>query len=182
MFKKHFSEEEKKYYNIIKNHRKNVKQAFELLQINFGELFANLTKKQFNHLKKQIDTHDLSKLKKEEFKAYCINFFCKEKTEIIQNNFDMACLHHHRTNPHHHQYWLLKRNDGELVALDIPQVNLLEMICDWWAFSIQEGDLCLINSWYETYKDKMILSKKTRETVEEILNKIKTKFKKIISF
>lgn len=49
------------------------------------------------------------------------------------------------------------------------------MICDWWSFSWNKGDLYEIFNWYEEHKDKMILHERTREKVEFILYKMKDK-------
>ena len=61
------------------------------------------------------------------------------------------------------------------VALDIPYKYVIEMICDWWSFSWSKGDLYEIFNWYDKHKDRMILSKNTRELVEDILDQIKNK-------
>ena len=49
------------------------------------------------------------------------------------------------------------------------------MICDWWAFSWNKGNLNEIFNWYEKHMDYMKLSDATRKTVEDILSKIKKK-------
>ncbi len=51
----------------------------------------------------------------------------------------------------------------------MPYNYIIEMICDWWAFSWAEGDLSEIFSWYDEHKDYIKLNPKTRETVEDIL-------------
>jgi hypothetical protein len=49
------------------------------------------------------------------------------------------------------------------------------MICDWWAFSWNKGNLYEIFKWYDQHKAYMKLSGKTRKTVEDILEKLKAK-------
>lgn len=46
---------------------------------------------------------------------------------------------------------------------------IIEMICDWWAFSWEKGNLSEIFSWYDEHKDYIKLHPNTRETVEDIL-------------
>lgn len=60
--------------------------------------------------------------------------------------------------------------------MDMPYEYILEMICDWWAFSWSKGNLGEIFTWYEEHKNYMKLSPKTRKTVEDILDKISDKF------
>lgn len=57
----------------------------------------------------------------------------------------------------------------------MPHNYIIEMICDWWAFSWAKGNLYEIFSWYDAHKHYMKLSDKTRKTVEDILEKIKAK-------
>lgn len=54
----------------------------------------------------------------------------------------------------------------------MPENYILEMICDWWAFSWQNENLYEIFDWYDKHKDHMDLSNNTRKTVEDILTKM----------
>ena len=49
------------------------------------------------------------------------------------------------------------------------------MICDWWSFSWTKGNLFEIFEWYDSHKNYMMLSEKTRRFVESYLEKIKSK-------
>ena len=62
--------------------------------------------------------------------------------------------------------------------MDMPYNYVIEMICDWWAFSWMKGDLTEIFKWYDEHKEYMKLNDKTRETVEYILDKISEKVNK----
>ena len=57
----------------------------------------------------------------------------------------------------------------------MPYKYIVEMVMDWWSFSHAKGNLYEIFSWYDEHKAYMKLSNKTRKTVEDILEKIKTK-------
>ena len=57
----------------------------------------------------------------------------------------------------------------------MPYNYIIEMICDWWAFSWNSGNLNEIFDWYDEHKDYMKLSEKTHKMVEDILSKIKDK-------
>ena len=63
---------------------------------------------------------------------------------------------------------------GEII-LDMPCNYILEMICDWWAFSWQKGKLDEIFSWYDEHSEYMKLHPTTRKTIENILVKMKAK-------
>lgn len=57
----------------------------------------------------------------------------------------------------------------------MPVNYILEMICDWWAFSWTKGNLFEIFNWYDEHKKHMKLASNTRKQVEDILRQIKEK-------
>ena len=61
----------------------------------------------------------------------------------------------------------------------ITKNYILEMMCDWWAFSWAKENLTEIFDWHAKHRDYMKLSDKTRKTVEDILDKIKQKLEEI---
>ena len=54
----------------------------------------------------------------------------------------------------------------------MPYNYIIEMICDWWSFSFKQGNLYTIFDWYDSHKDYIKFSDKTRTIVEDILMKI----------
>ena len=70
-------------------------------------------------------------------------------------------------------------DDGTSTVLDMDYPYIIEMICDWWSFSWERGDLYLIFDWYNTRKKGIRLSKKTRATVEDILAKLEDRLIKV---
>ena len=165
------------YDNYLEEHIKNVKIAFEWMLINIPELFKDYDSEYLGEvLLNKIDQHDKSKYSEEEYFAYCEYFYGSNKdTKETLENFNAAWLHHQHYNPHHWQHWLLRQDDGETRALEMPYNHLLEMICDWWAFSWKQGNLYEIFDWYEINKHKQVLHDSTKKTVEMILNKLKIK-------
>ena len=95
------------------------------------------------------------------------------------NDFKYAWLRHIHNNPHHWQYWILHNDDpGEgKVILEMPYNYIIEMVCDWWAFSWAKGDLTEIFNWYDQHKNYMELGEKTRKQIEIILSAIKDSLK-----
>lgn len=115
--------------------------------------------------------HDASKSKPDEYEAYDAYFYGGNRSYAVVQAFQRAWLLHIHRNPHHWQHWVLINDDpgeGE-VLLEMPYNYIIEMICDWWAFSWAEGNLSEIFSWYDEHKDYIKLNPKTRETVEDIL-------------
>lgn len=97
-------------------------------------------------------------------------WMCDNLPDIIIDEFEFSNI-----NYHDWQYWVLINDDPEegTIALDMPYEYIVEMICDWWSFSWKTGNLYGVFDWYDEHKERMILSTKTRTTVEDILNKIK---------
>ena len=99
---------------------------------------------------------------------------------MVKHGFDLAWLHHQHNNPHHWQHWLLREDDGNMKALEMPFNYVVEMICDWWSFSWTNGNLYEIFDWYKENKPKMLLHKNTEKLVEQILDILKTTMENVV--
>lgn len=162
-----------KYDEYLHKHINSVKMAFDWLVVNIPELFVEYDADVLGCI---ISSHDVSKWDDEEYFAYCEYFYGEHKTEQwVQDEFDYAWLHHQHNNSHHWQHYLLRQDDGTLKALEMDYIDVIEMVCDHWAFSWVKGDLTEIFSWYEENKSKMELHPKTQELYESILEQIKNK-------
>ena len=163
----------KEYDEYLYEHIAHVNNAYDWLRKHLADVAAPYGG--FSSLL-YFGQHDESKYSYEEYNAYD-TYFYGEKTKEVKENFNYAWLHHIHNNPHHWQYWVLVSDDPEegTIALDIPYKYAIEMICDWWSFSWKTGNLYEIFDWYESHKKRMILSKNTRELVEQILGQIKEK-------
>lgn len=165
------------YDRYLSQHIENVNKGFYWISDNLPELTQNVYVNinwtfGFKH-------HDESKTDIEEYAAYDKYFYGGNKSYQVVQDFNYAWLRHIHRNPHHWQYWVLINddpNEGEII-LDMPYRYILEMVCDWWAFSWAKEDLTAIFKWYDKHKDYIKLSDKTRATVEDILDKIKAKLK-----
>lgn len=111
--------------------------------------------------------HDLSKLLPSEFVAYREYFYGDlSHTDECATNFDYAWNTHQKRNKHHHQYYLLKNDDGVLHPLEMPINYRREMVADWRGAGIAINGKDEVLSWYTKNKDKMILAPITRKWVE----------------
>lgn len=157
----------KKYSDYIIDHCDNVRKAYDWL----------VTRKIIeNKFSAQISTHDVSKWTPEEYDAYD-KYFYGTKTAEVKEAFDYAWLHHIHQNPHHWQHWVLVNDEDGTKALEMPEECVVEMICDWWAFSHKSENLEEIFKWYKEHKANMIMHKNTKTMVEDILDKIKKELK-----
>lgn len=156
------------YDQYLDQHRKNVLKGFNWLVDNLPEFFNGVDT---YAIATQILMHDNSKTSKEEYAAYREYFYGGNRSFLEVTNYQKAWLHHIHNNPHHWQHWVLINDDqdeGE-VALEMPYECIIEMICDWWAFSWQKGDLSEIFSWYDKHQNYIKLASGTRRIVEDIL-------------
>ena len=178
-----------KYEEYLESHINNVKKCYEWLKENLPELLSvdNYADESsyYGEIEDIIAQHDKSKYIKVpdvdnyyellcEYDAYA-EYFYGEKTEETKQHFDRAWLSHIHQNPHHWQHWILQNDEDGLRVLDMPYVFIVEMIADHWSFSWKSGNLYEIFDWYNSRKDKILLSDKTRKTYEKILSKIRTK-------
>lgn len=163
----------REYDLYLQEHKANVKKGFDWIKANLPILLKPLS--DTTDLEWQIGMqHDFSKNDPEEYNAYDAYFYGGNRSYEVVQNFNYAWLRHIHNNPHHWQHWVLNNDDpeeGEII-MDMLYNYIIEMICDWWSFSWANGDLTEIFKWYDEHKDYMKLSPKTRETVEDILNKI----------
>lgn len=163
----------REYDLYLEQHKGNVAKGFEWFRENLPEVLNGL-----DNLEWQVCiAHDQSKTEPDEYEAYDKYFYGKNKSYQVMQDFNLAWLKHIHRNPHHWQHWILINDnpkEGKIV-LDMPKNYIIEMICDWWAFSWKAGNLFEIFKWYDEHKDYMKLSPKTRKTVEDILEQIKTK-------
>lgn len=163
------------YSKYLDQHIRNVAKGFEWIKENLPEVLNGV------YCEWQVCYgHDFSKFGVEEYDAYD-KYFYGTKTAEVEKEFNLAWLHHIHHNPHHWQHWVLINDDpGEgMVILDMPHNYIIEMICDWWAFSWAKDNLHEIFNWYDAHKDYMKLSPATRATVEDILAKIKEKLEEV---
>ena len=160
-------------YDIyLEKHKANVKKGLDWILENIPNILEN----NYNFCNVEFN-HDQSKSEPDEYDAYDAYFYGGNRSYEVVDNFKLAWLKHIHRNPHHWQYWVLINDDPDegMVILDMPDNYIIEMICDWWAFSWAKGDLYEIFNWYDKHKDYMKLSHKTRDRVEYILNIMKAK-------
>lgn len=163
------------YDQYLANHRANVKRGFDWLCENLPDVTNDISDAAW-----QIEfAHDKSKDKEDEYNAYDAYFYGNNRSYKVVQDYQRAWLTHIHRNPHHWQYWILIHDDmenGELeTILEMPYDYIVEMICDWWSFSWQSGNLYEIFKWYEEHSKYIKLAQTTKITVEYILDNMKKK-------
>lgn len=159
------------YDSYLEQHKANVKKGFEWIR----EHIPDILQLDFDYEWQICLNHDHSKTEPDEYEAYDAYFYGGNRSFDVVQNFNKAWLLHIHRNPHHWQHWVLindEPNEGEIV-IQMPINYIVEMICDWWAFSWNKGDLTEMFSWYEERKNYIKMHKNTRKTVEDIFAKIK---------
>lgn len=173
----------REYDLYLEEHKANVAKGYRWIRENLPELIELYYGNEFDLEQQICFQHDASKTEMDEYVAYERYFYGgpSGRSYGAVKEFNYAWLRHIHRNPHHWQYWVLINDDpdeGEVI-LDMPLNYILEMICDWWAFSWKSGDLYEIFNYYDKHKDYMKLSPDTRNTVEMILGKILLKLDEI---
>ena len=163
------------YDRYLEEHLANVKKGFYWIRKGLPELLVELPNVDYElMILLHVDTNTVPS----EYEPYDEYFYGKHKKDTLQK-FRYAWLEHIHRNPHHWQHWVLRNDDGTNLILDMPYEYIIEMICDWWSFSWKNDDLYEIFDWYEENKKKIKLSKRTRDTVEDILDKLYNKILKV---
>ena len=163
------------YDQYLARHRANVKRGFDWLSENLPGLMTNTLTAGWN----TEFAHDQSKNEPDEYEAYDAYFYGNNRSYEVVQRYQRAWLLHIHRNPHHWQHWILIHDDmedGELeTVLEMPYDYIIEMICDWWSFSWQSGNLYEIFKWYEEHSKYIKLAQTTKITVEYILDNMKKK-------
>ena len=161
------------YDQYLTQHRANVKRGYDWLCDNLPEIIKDTVHAGYY----TVYAHDKSKDEPDEYNAYDAYFYGNNRSYKVVQDYQRAWLLHIHRNPHHWQHWILINDDpkeGEIV-LEMPYDYIVEMICDWWAFSWAQEKLDAIFDWYQEHSKYMKLAPDTRKTVEDILDKIKAR-------
>lgn len=166
-----------KYDEYLQQHKDGVAKSFKWFEQYMPEIFGE------EEIRATCEhnccfAHDQSKNNQDEYEPYDNYFYGNRSYKVVQQ-FNYAWLRHIHRNPHHWQHWVLinnNPNEGEII-LDMPDVYIIEMICDWWSFSWSKGNLTEIFSWYEEHSKYMKLSDYTRKKVNDILDALEEKLK-----
>ena len=163
------------YNKYLSDHLENVRKASDWLMKN--AVFSLFNDSDRDRVIKKLsslgENHDKSKYSAEEYEPYAEYFYGDNPKE---EDFNKAWHHHIINNPHHWNYWCFVDsidNTNEIICVDMPVEYIVEMIADWWSFSWKIGDLYKIFDWYESRKDGIVVSLKTRKYIELILDYIK---------
>lgn len=168
----------KPYDEYLEDHIENVKKAFNWM-IDQGVLdFLDLNDDKIEKYLKVVYDHDHTKCWADEYEAYDRYFYPDEYEDNPPfsqrvEEYHRAWLEHIHRNPHHWQHWVLINDNGSFTALPMPEVYVIEMICDWWSFSWKKGNLYEIFDWVDENSPRILLANETIRLVEKILNRIR---------
>lgn len=129
--------------------------------------------------------HDMSKFTPVEWNGYVYNFFEKDGSTkkgihrpgggydpLDQSlEFQYSVLHHHQSNGHHQQHWVIVGDDGKVSPVEIPDIYLWEMVADWYGAGKARRVLHKqsIGEWYHKNSGKMTLHPKSRAKLETFI-------------
>lgn len=153
------------YDEYLKNHDANVRKAYHWIKRSAPEILKELPNVDYSF---HIDFHDDTKTIPDEYDAYDAYLFGK-KTKFTEQNYRIARLGHIHRNPHHWQHWMLIDEELGVILTEMPYEYIVEMVCNWWSYSWDKDDLWTIFDYYNKYKSKIKLHKKSRDNLEEIL-------------
>lgn len=164
------------YDSYLRQHRDNVAKGYHWLRNNLPDLLTG----SYDYEHQICYAHDLTKDSPEEYDAYDNYVYGNNRSYKVVQDFNYAWLNHIHFNSHHWQHWILIHDepDEPETFMEIPYNYIIEMICDWWAFSWRKGNLMEVFDWYAEHKDNIKINPKSRKVVEQILSAIR---KKLIS-
>ena len=130
-----------------------------------------MSEEEMEKVSDNIMHHDDSKYSNDEFGPYRHWFYPIEGEEKNKLAYDKAWLHHLHNNPHHWQYWVNINDDGSKEAIEMDEIYLAELFCDWVGMSYKFHNNP--NDFYNQRKEGIILAPLTRKKLEALLALVK---------
>jgi hypothetical protein len=162
------------YIQYITDHINEVRKQYNKYKPLFIKLFPEVfaTDETTLYMDYIIDIHDNSKYSDSEFALYRDYYFPGPEGKISEKDFNLGWLHHIHNNPHHSQYWIYYDDEnGSVTAYDIPDVHIVDLLCDWLAMSAYKKDT-VWSYWESKGKDK-IYSNSTKNKLQWAIYEIK---------
>lgn len=165
------------YDRYLRDHKTNVMKAYLWITESIGsEIQKYASSFWADQYRSQIEAHDASKTDPEEYYAYDDYFYNRKSSRsyMIVEDFQEAFLKHLHKNPHHWQHWvLIPDSSGEpQKAIFMPYNYVLEMVCDWFSFSLKSGIIDGIFDFYLERKSHIVLHHRSRQFLEFILDEM----------
>lgn len=113
--------------------------------------------------------HDMSKFLPSEWFPY-VNYFYAGSKYSDKSAFDRAWLLHQKRNKHHWQYWILREDNGNTIALDMTEKYVKEMIADWYGAGMAINGSEDVKKWYRENYNKVLVSANTLCDIAYILS------------
>ena len=144
----------RKYLDYLDEHLNNVAKAFnELSEACDGKEHWVGDDCAWWSFKDEVENHDISKFRKEEFVQYRDNFFPVNDKDKENSCFDTAWENHKNENHHHHE-------TAE------HYMDIVHMVIDWMAMSYKFGDNP--RDFYNKTKPNMHLDEKFHDYIDKL--------------
>lgn len=118
-------------------------------------------------------THDLSKLRPDEWAAYADYFYGghsrKNTPPAVQAAFDLAWLLHQKRNDHHWQFWVLREDSGATKVLPMPDACRRELLADWRGAGRAITGTDNTKDWWLQNGERMLLHEDTTRWLDQQL-------------
>lgn len=165
------------YDRYLRDHKSNVMKAYYWIKENIGSEIQKYASSFFiDQYQTQMEAHDASKSSPEEYYPYDDYFYNKKtlRSFMVVEDFRGAFLHHLHVNPHHWQHWvLIPDSSGEpQKAIFMPYEYVIEMVCDWFSFSLKSGKIDEIFDFYLERKSHIVMHRESRRFLEALLDEM----------
>lgn len=159
-----------KYEHYLREHIGAVQQAYYDIFEDIVLTESDLTVEDITKLEYNIKNHDKSKYDDIEYYPYLYWFYPENDEEKNRTEFDHACLHHYHHNPHHWNHWILNDDVDKNYdrVLDMPEIYVIEMICDWHSFSKKNPESTAYQWWIDN-QNKMKMTTNTINLVNKYI-------------
>lgn len=92
--------------------------------------------------------------------------------ERIETGYEQAHLKHVNRNDHHWNYWTILNGQGGVIALDIPDPVLRELVADWMGANRAATGQWKLSKWYSDNCEGILMHRRSRAFVESLIKRM----------
>lgn len=162
----------KEYDEYLEKKNKYFRQACNWIKRSAPEMLEGVSEGQFTFMRDfHHDTDTIPCL----YEPYDNHLFGKKQTAKTASEYRKAKVLKLHMNSYNWQYHMLVTEEEGTILTEMPQMDILELICEWWSDSWEKDDLWSIFDYYDKYKTKIKIHKKSSRELERLLGILKNR-------
>lgn len=164
------------YDEYLEKRNKHFRQACNWIKRSAPDMLNGITEDEFTFMRDfhhDVDTIPCL------YEPYDAHLFGKKQTAKTASEYRKAKVMRIHMNSYNWQYHVLITEDEGTILTEMSQMDILELICEWWSYSWENDDLWSIFAYYSKYSSKIKMHKKSSKELERLLNILEDRLNKV---